>query len=46
MKHALAMRNWKIALDPGGYRTGETLDPSDVRAALAIVGAYGEVAAA
>jgi hypothetical protein len=44
--HALAMRDWKIVVDPGGYRTGDTLDPSDVRAALAIVGAYGEVVAA
>jgi hypothetical protein len=44
--HALAMRNWTTVLDPGGYRTGETLDRSDVRAALAIVGAHGEVVAA
>jgi hypothetical protein len=46
LTHALAMRNWTIVFDPGGYRTGDTLDPSDVRAALAIVGAHGEVVAA
>ncbi len=44
--HALAMRNWTIVFDPGGYRTGGTLDPSEVRAALGIVGSYGEVVAA
>jgi hypothetical protein len=44
--HALAMRNWRITLDPGGWRTGEQLDPSEVRAALRIVGSYGEVVAA
>jgi hypothetical protein len=37
--HALAMRNWRITLDPAGYRTGGTLDPGEVRAALGIVGA-------
>jgi hypothetical protein len=46
MTHALAMRNWTIVFDPGGWRTGDTLDPSEVRAALGIVGAYGEVGAA
>ncbi len=44
--HALAMRNWTITTDPGGYRTGGTLDPSEVRAALGIVGGHGEVVAA
>ena len=44
--HALAMRNWTIVLDPGGYRTGGTLDPSEVRAALVIIGSHGEVVAA
>jgi hypothetical protein len=44
--HALAMRNWTITLDPGGWRTGNTLDPSEVRAALGIVGSYGEVVSA
>ena len=46
MTHALAMRNWRIVLDPAGYRTGNTLDPSEVRAALGIVGSHGEVVAA
>jgi hypothetical protein len=46
MTHALAMRNWKITLDPAGYRTGGNLDRSEVRAALGIVGSHGEVVAA
>jgi hypothetical protein len=41
--HALAMRNWTITLDPGGYRTGKLLDRLEVRAALRIIGAYGEM---
>jgi hypothetical protein len=46
MTHALAMRNWRITLDPAGYRTGRTLDRSEVRAALGIVGSHGEIVAA
>lgn len=46
MTHALAMRNWRIVLDPAGWRNGGALDPSEVRAALAIVGSHGEVVVA
>jgi hypothetical protein len=44
--HALVMRDWRIVLDPGGWRTGGTLDPSEVRAGLGIVGSHGEVVVA
>jgi hypothetical protein len=46
MTHALVVRGWRIVFDPGGWRTGGLLDPSEVRAALGIIGAHGEVVSA